>query len=83
MFALLNLDEEASINLKCDPQKALDLRERYPSVLPGYHMNKKYWNTVLLDGSLSDDLLTSLIDHSYHEVLKKLPLKKQQQLSKE
>ena len=50
IFALVNLDGELSINLKCDPAFALELRERYSSVTPGYHMNKKHWNTVNLDG---------------------------------
>jgi predicted DNA-binding protein (MmcQ/YjbR family) len=73
MFLLLNLGEEPSINLKCDPEKAVALREQYPSVLPGYHMNKRYWNTVLLDGSVQDILLKEWIDHSYREVVGKLP----------
>jgi predicted DNA-binding protein (MmcQ/YjbR family) len=65
IFALVNLDGDLSINLKCDPALAIDLRERYSSVTPGYHMNKKHWNTVLLDGSVSDKEVFSWIDHSY------------------
>ena len=65
IFALLNLDGDLSINLKCDPVLAIDLRERYSSVTPGYHMNKKHWNTVLLDGSVPDKEILSWIDHSY------------------
>ena len=65
IFALVNLDGELSINLKCDPEFALELRERYPSVTPGYHMNKKHWNTVIIDGSIPDKEIFSWIDHSY------------------
>jgi predicted DNA-binding protein (MmcQ/YjbR family) len=59
-----------AINLKCDPGKALELREQYDSVVPGYHMNKKYWNTVILDGSIPVKHVFAMIDHSYNEVLK-------------
>ena len=65
IFALLNLDGDLSINLKCDPLLAIELRERYSSVTPGYHMNKKHWNTVFLDGSVPDSEVFSWIDHSY------------------
>ncbi len=65
IFALVNLAGELSINLKCDPGFALELRERYSSVTPGYHMNKKHWNTVSLDGSVPDKEVFSWIDHSY------------------
>jgi len=68
IFALVNLDGDLSINLKCEPVLALELRERYPSVTPGYHMNKKHWNTVQLDGSVSDTEIFSWIDHSYNLV---------------
>lgn len=68
IFALANLDGELSINLKCDPALAIDLREKYSSVTPGYHMNKKHWNTVLLDGSIPDKEIFSMIDHSYNLV---------------
>lgn len=66
IFALVNLEGELSINLKCDPSLAIDLRERYSTVSPGYHMNKKHWNTVLLDGSIPDKEVFSWIDHSYN-----------------
>jgi predicted DNA-binding protein (MmcQ/YjbR family) len=66
IFALVNLDGDLSINLKCDPALAIDLRERYSSVIPGYHMNKKHWNTVMLDGSVRDKEVFSWIDHSYN-----------------
>jgi predicted DNA-binding protein (MmcQ/YjbR family) len=68
-----------TINLKCDPVKAIELRDRYESVLPGYHMNKKYWNTVVLDGSIPSKEVLAMIDHSYDEVVKgtkKAPAKK-------
>jgi predicted DNA-binding protein (MmcQ/YjbR family) len=68
IFALANLDGDLSINLKCDPALAIELREKYSSVTPGYHMNKKYWNTVLLDGSVPVQELFSWIDHSYNLV---------------
>ena len=65
IFALANLDSEPSVNLKCNPALAIELREKYDSVSPGYHMNKKHWNTVLLDGSIPDAELFTWIDHSY------------------
>ena len=65
IFALVNLNGDLSLNLKCDPLLAIELRERYSSVIPGYHMNKKHWNTVLLDGSVPDKEILSWIDHSY------------------
>ena len=65
IFALVNLDGDLSINLKCDPALATELRERFSSVTAGYHMNKKHWNTVLLDGSVPDKEVFSWIDHSY------------------
>ena len=66
IFALANLDGDLSINLKCDPALAIELREKYSSVTPGYHMNKKHWNTVLLDGSVPDREVFSWIDHSFN-----------------
>ena len=71
IFALVNLEGDLSINLKCDPSLALELRERYPSVTPGYHMNKKHWNTILVDGSVPDKEIFSWIDHSYNLVRKR------------
>ena len=70
IFALANLDGEPSINLKCDPPLAIELRERYSSVIPGYHMNKKHWNTVLLDGTIPDNEVFRWIHHSYDLVKK-------------
>jgi predicted DNA-binding protein (MmcQ/YjbR family) len=71
IFALVNLDGDLSINLKCDPTIAIELRERYSSVTSGYHMNKKHWNTVFLDGSIPDKEVFSWIDHSYELVMGK------------
>ena len=71
IFALINLDGDLSINLKCDPVLAIDLREKYNSVTPGYHMNKKHWNTVLIDGSVPDKEVFSWIDHSYNLISKR------------
>jgi len=65
IFALVNLDGDLSINLKCDPVLAIELRERYSSVNSGYHMNKKHWNTVLINGSVPDKEIFLWIDHSY------------------
>jgi predicted DNA-binding protein (MmcQ/YjbR family) len=73
MFALMPLDETPPrINLKCDPELALHLRGAYKAVLPGYHMNKKYWNTVIMDHSIPDRDLFSMIDDSYNLVVKGL-----------
>jgi predicted DNA-binding protein (MmcQ/YjbR family) len=74
MFALASLDElPATINLKCDPDLALDLRDRYEQVRPGYHMNKKHWNTVEIESGIPDLELRKMIDHSYKLVIEKLP----------
>lgn len=74
MFALANVEEFISVNLKCDPQRAIELRETYDgTVMPGYHMNKKHWNTILIDGALNDEELRKLVDHSYKLVVSGLP----------
>jgi len=74
MFALAALDEiPATANLKCDPDLALDLRDRYEQVQPGYHMNKKHWNTVEIDSGIAEAELRRMIDHSYELVVKSLP----------
>jgi predicted DNA-binding protein (MmcQ/YjbR family) len=65
MFALTGIEQFASINLKCDPEKALELREKYHAVIPGYHMNKKHWNTVQMDLSIPNHIINSWIDNSY------------------
>jgi predicted DNA-binding protein (MmcQ/YjbR family) len=76
MFALVDVVEAHSVNLKCNPEKALELRAQYPEdILPGYHMNKKHWHTVILKGRLSDEEISELIQHSYELVVKSLPKK--------
>jgi len=65
MFALTNLESFGSINLKCDPETGVQLREQYASVLPGYHMNKRHWITILMDGSIQDKVILRWIDESY------------------
>jgi len=69
MFALTNIDTFESINLKCDPEIGVQLREQHASVLPGYHMNKRHWITVLMDGSIPDKLIRQWTDHSYQLVV--------------
>lgn len=71
MFALTDLEGPLKITLKCDPELAISLREQYAVVNPGYHMNKKYWNTINIDGSINDSILKGWIEHSYSQVLKK------------
>jgi predicted DNA-binding protein (MmcQ/YjbR family) len=71
IFALANLDGDLSINLKCDPVLAIELRERFSSVKPGYHMNKKHWNTIYFDGTIPDKEIFSWIDHSYNLITNK------------
>jgi predicted DNA-binding protein (MmcQ/YjbR family) len=74
MFALAPLDEiPATANLKCDPDLALELRDRYNQVQPGYHMNKKHWNTVEIDSGMPDSELRKMVDHSYDLVVERLP----------
>lgn len=76
MFALTSLDHDVfSINLKCDPDRAIDLREQYSGIQPGYHMNKKHWNTVIMDGEIPGTLVKEMITDSYHLVVSALPLK--------
>ena len=71
IFLLVSLDAQPlQFNAKCDPETAMELREQYDSVRPGYHMNKKHWNTVIIDGSLSKKQLKEMIDHSYALVAK-------------
>lgn len=71
MFLLTDLEGQLTMNVKCDPELAIELREHYSSVKPGYHMNKKYWNSVEIDGTISDKLLIEWINHSYDLVAKK------------
>ncbi|QQS49838.1 MAG: MmcQ/YjbR family DNA-binding protein [Bacteroidota bacterium] len=80
MYALTDLESELSINLKCDPELAVQLRAEHSFVTPGYHMNKTHWNTVLIDANLPDKLLKSWIDHSYELVVKSLNTKLKKEL---
>lgn len=73
MFVLADITSDTpSINLKCDPERALELRAQYDAVQPGYHMNKKHWNTVVIDGSIPDEDILRMIDHSYECVVEGL-----------
>ncbi len=81
MFALTHVDSFESINLKCDPEKIPELREQYPGVLPGYHMSKKHWNTILINGEIPDPLLKQWTRDSYDLVVAGLPKKLRNQLS--
>lgn len=80
MFALTNLDGDWNLALKCDPDRAIDLREQYSAIRPGYHMSKVHWNTVHMDGSLNEKLVLELIDHSYELVVAKLPARLRKQI---
>ena len=81
MFALGNLDGDLNINLKCDPEKAIELREQYPAVKPGYHMNKKHWNTIEVDGSIATVTIENWIDDSYNLVISKMTKKQREMLN--
>ncbi len=74
IFAIVDLDNVSWFCVKCDADYAIELRDKYPQIVPAWHMNKKYWNQLDIN-TLSDDLFRSLVDHSYNEVLKKLPKK--------
>lgn len=80
MFMILDLEAELRISLKCDPDIAIDLRERFSSVFPGYHMNKKLWNTIYVDGTIDDHLIYQWIDDSYRLVIEKMSMKDKHRL---
>jgi predicted DNA-binding protein (MmcQ/YjbR family) len=81
MFALVFEDSDPlRMNLKCDPEDAQALRTQYPAIIPGYHMNKEHWNTLILDGSLPADLVFELIDHSYDLVVRGMKKKDRDKL---
>ena len=74
MFALMPRNADPPhVSLKCDPEWSQVLREAYPAVVPGYHLNKKHWNTIVVDGTVRDDELAELIEHSYQLVVESLP----------
>jgi predicted DNA-binding protein (MmcQ/YjbR family) len=81
IFALVMLaGEPGRVNLKCDPDWALELRAQYDAVQPGYHQNKRHWNTIVLDGSIDDAEVQEMIQHSYDLVVSKLPKSKRARL---
>ncbi|CAN5522857.1 MmcQ/YjbR family DNA-binding protein [soil metagenome] len=79
LFALTSINTGKAVNLKCDPDRAIQLREEYSEIIPGFHMNKRHWNTVALDGSLSKKMIFELIDHSYDLVFASLPKKSKEE----
>ena len=83
IFAITSYDVPLSVNLKCDPERAVELREMYEEVQPGYHMNKKHWNTVNFEGRISDKELKFISDHSYELVVNGLSRKQKEDLDKE
>jgi len=80
LFLLTGLTEGNRFNAKCDPERAVELRELYDEVIPGYHMNKKHWNTIYMDGRLTTKQLHEMIDHSYELVFDSLPKKIKEQI---
>ena len=81
IFVIASLTPPYSINLKCDPEKAMELRERYDAVTPGYHMNKTHWNTIELESNIPTKLIKEWIDHSYELVVSGLPIKQREKLA--
>lgn len=73
IFLLAVLEPPFKVNVKCDPEWAVELRERYPAITPGYHMNKVHWNTIHLDGTIPSQLMREMIDHSYQLIVNGLP----------
>jgi len=80
MFALIGSMGGLSVSLKCDPDDAIYLRDMHPAIIPGYHLSKKHWNTIIIDGTLEDELIESLIDHSYELVVKSMTKKERHEL---
>jgi predicted DNA-binding protein (MmcQ/YjbR family) len=81
MFALTDVNQFESINVKARPEKAIELREQYEAVQPGYHMNKTHWNTILINGTIPDKLILNWVDDSYNLVVSTLPLKVKKELN--
>ena len=82
MFMLMNFEVPFELSLKCEPERAVELRERYDAIEPGWHMNKSHWNTVTMDGSLPPKLVYEMIDHSYELIVGSLPKKLKEEYSK-
>ena len=81
LFALTGLEQHpATVNLKCNPERAIELRETFPDIVEGYHMSKKHWNTVIIEGALKTDFIKELIDHSYELVVKGMTKKQRIEL---
>jgi predicted DNA-binding protein (MmcQ/YjbR family) len=81
IFLICSMNAEPlQFNVKCDPEKVIELRERYECVQPGYHMNKKHWNTIIVDGTVSNSMLKEWIDDSYELIVDSLPAKAKAQL---
>jgi predicted DNA-binding protein (MmcQ/YjbR family) len=81
IFLLVSLNSNPlQFNAKCDPEKAIELREEHDAIKPGYHMNKKHWNTIIFDGSISTTLIKEIIDDSYHLIIESLPKKLKEEL---
>ncbi len=80
IFALTGVDDFEFINLKCDPDRAIILREQHEEIKPGWHMNKTHWNSVYPDGMLDDEFIMELIAHSYELIVESLPKKKKEEL---
>lgn len=81
MFALTDTDDDFSVNLKCQPERSIELQEKYASVNPGYHMDKRHWITVKVDGSVPVETIRDLIDESYRLVVEKLSKKQRMSLT--
>jgi predicted DNA-binding protein (MmcQ/YjbR family) len=81
IFLLTDIDSFVSINLKCDPENCIELRERYQGIIPGFHMNKKHWNTVLLNSDVDQKLFLELLDDSYQLVFNSLSKKIRNELT--
>ncbi len=81
LYALLNVETFESVNLKCNPEKAIELREEFEGIIPGYHMNKKHWNTVKTQSDVNDQQLLDLTKHSYELVIKGLTKKLREELA--
>ena len=82
IFLLTSLVTGNRFNAKCDPERAIELREQHEEIIPGFHMNKKHWNTVFMDGRLTRKQLNKLIDHSYDLVFISLPKKLQEEIGR-
>lgn len=80
IFALMNMETFLFVNLKCDPERAVELREQFPGITPGYHMNKTQWNSVSTKGNVPDKLILELANHSYELILDSLPKKLRESL---